>query len=266
MSIPPATPLQFEHEEVDAPQAADCSQCRQRIASVYYETAGNLLCERCKFERESAPMGGSLGRFSRASLAGLGAAIAGSLLYFAVRELTGYEFGLIAIVVGIAVGKAVHWGSKGRGGWRYQTLAIALTYLSIVATYVPQIFKELAESDQTEEATTGTAASTPATSTAATSTVATSTVATSTTTPATPATTTVAEANVSGGEIALGLLALAVIVVAAPFLAGFQNIIGLLIISFGLFEAWKINRKTETIVTGPFRLGDRSPAAPATPA
>ena len=258
MSIPPATPLQFEHEEVDAPQAVDCSQCRQRIVSVYYETAGNLLCERCKFERESAPMGGSMGRFSRASLAGLGAAIAGSLLYFGVRELTGYEFGLIAIVVGIAVGKAVHWGSKGRGGWRYQTLAIALTYLSIVATYVPQIFKELAENNQTEEAATNTAA-TPATSTAATSTVATSTT-------TTPATTTVAEANATGGEIALGLLALAFIILAAPFLAGLQNIIGLLIISFGLFEAWKINRKTETIVTGPFRLGDRSPAAPATPA
>src|SRR5215203_6073458 len=150
MSIPPATSLQFDHEETDAPQVVDCARCRERIVSVYYEVAGTLLCERCKFDRERAPEGSGVGRFGLAFIAGLGAAIAGSLLYFGVSALTGYEFGLIAIVVGFGVGKAVHWGSKARGGWRYQALAISLTYLSIVGTYVPTIFQELKAAGDTQ--------------------------------------------------------------------------------------------------------------------
>ena len=39
----------------------------------------------------------------------------------------------------MAVGKAVNWGAYGRGGWRYQTMAIALTYVAIVSSYVPLI-------------------------------------------------------------------------------------------------------------------------------
>src|SRR5206468_726575 len=52
---------------------------------------------------------------------------------------------LIAILVGFFVGKAVSWGSYRRGGWKYQTLAMVLTYLSIVASYVPVIVKEIAK-------------------------------------------------------------------------------------------------------------------------
>ena len=44
------------------------------------------------------------------------------------------------------------------------------------------------------------------------------------------------------------------IAAAAPFLAGAENIIGLLIIAFGLFEAWKINKRAEVTMTGPFSV------------
>ena len=40
---------------------------------------------------------------------------------------------LIAIVVGLFVGRAVRWGSGGRGGRLYQGLAVVLTYLAIVS-------------------------------------------------------------------------------------------------------------------------------------
>jgi hypothetical protein len=236
-SSTPATSLQFEHAEVDAPQAVDCSRCNQRIHSVYYEVNSNLLCERCKFERESQPQGGGAGRFARASMAGFGAAVAGSLLYFGVSALTGYEFGLIAIVVGFAVGKAVHWGARGRGGWRYQTLAIALTYLSIVATYVPPIIQAAIEQNQAEEAAAAETAKEKAK-------------------------TADAETPTLGGLL-VAVLMLGGIAIIAPFLAGFQNIIGLLIISFGLYEAWKINRKVDEVVNGPFRLGEHPPIAAA---
>ncbi|HEU4886484.1 MAG TPA: hypothetical protein VFV49_01265, partial [Thermoanaerobaculia bacterium] len=246
MSIPPATSLQFDHEESDAPQIVDCSHCQQRILSEYYEVAGNLLCERCKLDREKAPEGSRFGRFGLAFIAGLGTAIAGSLLYYGITALTGYEFGLIAIVVGFGVGKAVHWGSKARGGWRYQALAVGLTYLSIVATYVPPVIQQIAASGEAEAA----AAAKPAAATSTTGTVAAASV--------TPA---AAEPQVDLGGLVMALALFAGIMLAAPFLAGFQNIIGLLIIAFGLFEAWKINRKSDQVVTGPFRLADRTPTA-----
>ena len=39
---------------------------------------------------------------------------------------------------------------------------------------------------------------------------------------------------------------------ALPFLSGLENLMGLAIIAFGLYEAWKINRATPLAVTGPF--------------
>ena len=78
--------------------------------------------------------------------------LAGSVLYYAILAMSGYEFGLIAIVVGMAVGKAVNWGAYGRGGWRYQTMAIALTYLAIVSSYVPLIISEIGRQPVAAEA------------------------------------------------------------------------------------------------------------------
>ncbi|HJS42905.1 MAG TPA: hypothetical protein VJ755_05500, partial [Gemmatimonadales bacterium] len=42
---------------------------------------------------------------------------------------------------------------------------------------------------------------------------------------------------------------------AVPFLAGAENLIGILIIGFALFEAWKLNRRADLIVTGPHQVG-----------
>ena len=44
---------------------------------------------------------------------------------------------------------------------------------------------------------------------------------------------------------------LLVIAIAAPFLGGFENIIGIIIIGIGLYEAWKFNQKRVLSVTGP---------------
>ena len=43
---------------------------------------------------------------------------------------------------------------------------------------------------------------------------------------------------------------------ALPFLAGFENIIGLLIIGFGLWQAWTMTAKQARVWAGPFRVGD----------
>ena len=49
---------------------------------------------------------------------------------------------------------------------------------------------------------------------------------------------------------------------AAPFLAGFQNFMGWIILAIGLYEAWKLNKKQELVFAGPFAVGGAQPIAP----
>ena len=42
---------------------------------------------------------------------------------------------------------------------------------------------------------------------------------------------------------------------ALPFLAGFDNIIGLLIIGFALYQAWRMTAKRVFVWSGPFQVG-----------
>jgi hypothetical protein len=45
---------------------------------------------------------------------------------------------------------------------------------------------------------------------------------------------------------------------AMPFLSGFENIIGVFIIGFGLWQAWTLTARVEAVWDGPFRVGDES--------
>jgi hypothetical protein len=60
---------------------------------------------------------------------------------------------------------------------------------------------------------------------------------------------------------AANILALYPIAFAAPFLAGVQNAIGILIIFFALHQAWTLNGKVTLDIQGPFRL--KAPGLPA---
>ncbi len=231
--------VQFDRAEYDsAPTQAECSQCNQTLIGSYFDVNGQTVCERCRYSIEAAFTGGSgAGRFVRAVGAGIGAAALGAALYYAIAALTGYEFGLIAIVVGWGVGTAVRWGANGRGGWVYQTLAIALTYLAIVSTYIPPIVAELSRLSEAQATTNGdqqNAAATPASAEAATSDT----------------------ADAPTGPVPLSVVAafVVVIAIAAPFLGGFENILGIIIIGIGLYEAWKLNRRVQLTISGPHAL------------
>jgi hypothetical protein len=65
--------------------------------------------------------------------------------------------------------------------------------------------------------------------------------------------------SVGLGDAILGIGALLLLVAALPFLAGVKNLLGLLIIGFGLWEAWKLNKRTDLSISGPYQVG----AAPA---
>lgn len=206
--------LQFDRAEYAQPVAANvsCSMCSRGIVQSYYALGGKIICSDCRERREHGLEGGGFVRLLRASGAGLGAAILGAVLWYGVRAATGYEIGLIAIAVGIGVGKAVAWGAHGKGGWSYQLLALFLTYTSIVTNYVPDIVEGI-----------------------------------------------VGEAGNAG--VAAYIVAF-FISYAAPFLMGFQNIIGLLIIAFGLWEAWKINKRPDGVMSGPFSVAPTATPAP----
>lgn len=231
---------------------SQCTECHRTLIAFYYDVSGKTICEACKYTIEARMTGGSAaGRFARATGAGLVAAALGSALYYAITALTGYEIGLIAIVVGFAVGSAVRWGSEGRGGKTYQALAMMLTYLAIVTTYIPPIiegFREAAASESEIAESASTDADEP-----------------SPTPVSAPAPEESSEAatgtqSLGAGGSFLALLLILAFACVAPFLAGFENIIGIVIIGIGLYEAWKLNRHSAVAITGPHTLA-RPPVA-----
>jgi len=63
-----------------------------------------------------------------------------------------------------------------------------------------------------------------------------------------------AAARPSGMTAAVGIAFLVALLYLAPFLGGFENAIGILIIGFALWEAWRINKRPEIEITGPFEV------------
>lgn len=227
-------PLQFERAEF-APGAAgalQCAQCQAAIADQYFELGGRTLCERCRGQIEAAlASGASLGSFGRATLFGLLAAVLGAVVWYAVQQMSDKQWSLIAIAVGFIVGGAVRRGSRGLGGLRYQLLAVALTYVSITGANVPYViggFRQAAAEQRAQEKNAAAAPRAPA----------------------------------SAGQLLLAYAFVLAIACIAPFLGGFQNIMGLVIIAIGLYQAWRMNKGVALAFSGPFRVG-AGPAAPA---
>jgi len=253
--------LQFDRAEfgTEAPAMLACGHCGASIASAYYEAGGKTICEKCRYALEAflesrAGVGGAV----KAVLAGLGAAFGGGLIYYAVLKLSGYEFGLIAIVVGYLVGAAVRWGSGNRGGAFYQAVAVTLTYVAIVGTYVPLIISEVrarAEqeaSQQQQNQQPGFGGQHSATGTPGSGQDAPKAEGTGASVRESAAGDSQG-AQTTGAASAVALFVL--FVLALPFLQGFQNILGLLIIGFGLYQAWKMNRRVRLVFDGPFTPG-----------
>lgn len=204
--------LKFDAAEqmsgADSSGEPTCTNCGNEITRSYHEANGKVVCPPCraKLEEMLNGNGGGAGRFLRAVAFGaIGAAI-GAGLYYAILALTGYEFGLIAVVVGWLVGRGVSIGANHRGGWRYQALAIVLTYVAIVSTYIPLAIRD-------------------------------------------------------GVDAPLPVLF--IVSLALPFLAGIQNIIGLAIIGFALYQAWSMNKRLQIAFTGPYEVKPASGAAPS---
>lgn len=263
--------LQFDKAEFDTPTSAiACASCNGALTHQYFSVNGQSLCAQCT---ETVRL--TLNRKSGAKdilksiLFGLGAAIAGFIIYFAVLKITGYEIGLIAILVGFMVGKAVMIGSGYRGGIKYSVIAVLLTYISIVSTYVPLIFEEIRKQDLQTAAAASTVPGTLVPGAKASNNAETvkkilppkPAAAESPAGAGAPATTPAAVQERGLGSLLLGLAIFAGYILMLPFLAGFSNIVGLIIIGFALFEAARRTAKPKVTVAGPFEIGDAARSA-----
>jgi hypothetical protein len=233
----PSTSLQFERAEFSGGHTGPaCSTCKRPAENEYHHLNGRVFCTSCRAKIEqSIDKLRQSGSLARAALFGLGAAVAGALIFYAVTAATGYEFGLIAVVVGLMVGKAVRKGSGSMGGRKYQALAMVLTYFSIASTYVPPMTKAFYAQAQKQEA-----AETQAFAQAA---------------PGTPA----ARSKVVHIGVVPFYGFMFLLALAAPVLGGFRNILGTIILGIGLWEAWKFNRRVDVKFTGPFTVTAAQP-------
>jgi len=257
-------PLQLDRADFAQadPEGHVCKVCSTPLHDHYYEINGHATCERCRYELESSfQTRGGAGGFFKALALGLGGGLIGAAVYYAVLTFAHLEVGLISILVGWLVGKGVQKGSRGKGGWVYQTLAVGITYLCIVSTYIPMIiqgFREIEAEKKPVAAAPAQAGGAP-TQTSPDAKVVPAQAGAAPSVAATAANGKDEDAP-GAGDVVLAFGALLLIAAAAPFLQGAQNILGILIIGFGLYQAWQLNRRTELSIAGPFRVGSAPPA------
>ena len=217
-----------------------CVACQQTIADEYFDINGQAVCESCRQQvalQAETPKG--FGVLGRATLFGLGAAIAGAILYYAVIAITQLEIGLVAIAIGYMVGYAVRTGAHDRGGRRFQVLAVVLTYWAVGLAYTPVLFQAMKQ-QQTQQAP---ASTTPESSEPA------------------AAASESAEEPVTAGTFALAIGFLFALSFALPVLTVFSSLPGGLlsaaIIAFGMQQAWRMTAAPDLVISGPYRVASK---------
>lgn len=115
-----------------------CSLCHRPITASYHTVNGAPACESCRtiLSAIGAPVREPL-PIAKALVLGFGAALVGAVIYWAVIRFFRLEIGIVAVLNGWMVGKAMRIGSGGRGGRVLQVAAALLTYLSVGMAYVP---------------------------------------------------------------------------------------------------------------------------------
>jgi len=270
--------LQFDHAEyaATAPASVTCRSCGQPIAEVYYELQGQTLCAACAGGASAWFAGGSkAGRFFKAAGFGTAAAAGAAVIIYLFESITGWQAPIVAILAGYMVGSAVRQGTGYRGGRVYQVLAVFLTYSAVAWSNVPDIYKQFsARADAAVAAPGGkngpaVAAVPPAREGGDARADADAFSAEAKQAPAAEKPAAPAARPPQAFHITLALVALVVAYLApilGPLMALPQGLIGLVIVFFGLQQAWRLTRKVALDVRGPFRVGQGGPPLPGVPA
>jgi hypothetical protein len=229
--------LQFDRAEFQAPQGEPapgavgprCNFCGQPVQR-YWAVGDKLACASCHGQVRyllDHGQGSSIERFLRAALLGTLAAIVGAVLWYVVIRIIKGQLGLVALAVGWLVGAAVRAGSYHRGGWVYQVLALLLTYCAVAGAQIPILARSEAYFDAHPQATTVDLEA-------------------------------VLPLEPSGLNYLVGAL-------RSPLEPFNHSMIGMLIVAFGLYEAWRQNARREVPVTGPHDVGAGAPPSAGPP-
>lgn len=131
------TPQFGTAEYTGSPGTDRCKACQQPIAGQYYRANNAVVCPRCAQKVKGGLANDTHAAFVRGLVFGIGAAIAGLVLYAAFTIMTGLIIGYVSLAVGWMVGKAMMKGSNGIGGRRYQIAAVLLTYAAVSMAAIP---------------------------------------------------------------------------------------------------------------------------------
>lgn len=254
---PPPDDLQFnvaEPSQASSSQGSGpaCAICKAPITTDYFVVRQSLICPRCR-EYIGRPAAGSpLGRFIKAGIFGLVAGLAGTVIWYAIRVMTNSEFGIVAMLVGFMVGKAVLKGSGGWGGAGYRALAVLITYFCIAATFVPAVLEAAKQQagkahqakldaprdakikDKAGAAQKGLGDAEDEADKAP-----------------------LAKRTVAG--LLLAVVILVALSLALPVFVGFSSPIMLVIFGIGLWEAWRFAARPVPPIKGPFQLNPQAP-------
>ena len=268
-SGPPAKPEGLQFDKVEGAGTMVCAMCKTNIADAYYHLNGRPICASCKTKADAQiadlkARGLGTGAMGKSVVFGLVAAIAGAIVYFAVTAITGWEIGIVAIVIGFMVGWAIRKATGGVGGRRYQILAVAFTYLAVSMAYAALGIREIIKDK---------AAAAPKihASAAGTDSVALNDSTTASDGAADADSQAVASAAVAGpgkkkaGIGAGAIVAMLAIMLALPVMAIFQSgtggFLSAIIIGIGLRQAWRMTGGVEIKITGPYKIGAAPRAA-----
>lgn len=232
----------------DSGGAVNCQSCQRTIYTEYFDVSGQVMCGECRGAVETllqTPRGA--GPLVKAGLFGLGAGIVGAIIYYAVIAITDFEIGIVAILIGYIVGYAVRKGAGGRGGRRFQVLAVALTYAAVALAYTPIAVKAALKDKAGEQGAATTSQSEKSQSA-----------------PSQPATPEKTDDNVSASSAVVALAMLIGLIAALPILVIVgtlpSGLISAVIIFFGLKQAWSMTGVAALQITGPYRVGAPAPA------
>ena len=225
--LPSVDALQFRRAQpivsgdVAAPRI--CAACKQPIAGAYFQVQNHVICAACAAKIQAGRQSQRPAPLFRAVIYGVGAAVAGCILY-AIPLAMGFQIGIVALAVGYMVGKAIRHASYGTGGRPQQILAVALTYFAISTSFIPAtIFVGMKHAVQRQSAA------------------------------AAPDQTVRMRAAVSPVQAAGSFVLLAIV---SPFLelgsSPIGGLISLFILFIGLQRAWALTAGHEIMVTGPY--------------
>jgi hypothetical protein len=261
--------LQFDRAlSANAPSSAGvtCANCKAAITTEYFHVGGHTVCARCRNVIEASvatPRG--VGPLLKAGGFGIGAAIAGAIVYYGVIAITNFEIGIVAILIGYMVGYMVRKGAGGRGGRRFQILALVLTYWAVGLAYSPIVMKGMFDKEAKKVATAsadsvraqrGDRLATPAASDSG-----------LTSDTASGVVKSKARPKMTGRIFLLGLGAILFLTFTLPVLVVLgslpSGLISALIIGIGLRQAWHMTATPRLNISGPYKVGAGPAAAPA---